>query len=99
LEVAQLPPEIRGSPRSMHSLDLPENAAQSMWNGVDRFAMFHSNEQEEPLFLIWRKMKSTSSFACRIAQGSKANVITLCSSFSITPEHEPRKQFELRSRI
>jgi hypothetical protein len=99
LEVVRLLPEIRGFPRSMHSLDLPANAAQSMWNGADRFAMFHSNEQGEPLFPIWRKMKLTRSFACRIAQVTKASAITLCFSFTITLEHERRKQFELKSRI
>ena len=49
LEVAQLPPEIRGLPRSMHSLGSQANAARSMWNGVDRFTVPFKRTGRAPL--------------------------------------------------
>lgn len=45
--------------------------------------------------LIWRKMKSTSSFRHRIGRASRDNGIMHCYCFSITQEREPRKPFEL----
>jgi hypothetical protein len=99
LEIARWLLETKGLPLSMLSLGLRANAALSMWNGANRFAMFHSNELGKPQCLTWRKMKLKGSLGHQIAGVNRVGEIPPCYCFFTTQGHVRRKRLELRLRI
>jgi hypothetical protein len=74
------------------------NAVLSMWNGVDRFALFHLNEHGKIHFRTWRKMNLTGSSGHQIERVNRDGEITPCCCFSTIQGHVQLKRLASRLR-